>query len=190
MATHDQLLLVDRNRVPLGHGQLVAWRAKAELERFCERIEIAGSIRRRSETVKDVEIVCIPKPLTDLFGNPFGDELTDYLAIQVMEERSPWRKRAGINNTTVFGRQNKFLTYNGFPVDIFSTTPERWGMTLFVRTGPREWNIRAMERFKETGRPAHAYGGVEVNGVRHDCPTEEKVFELLGWPLTPPEQRR
>ena len=39
----------------------------------CERIHIAGSIRRKKETVKDIEVVCQPikvfvKDKTDLFG--------------------------------------------------------------------------------------------------------------------------
>lgn len=41
---------------------LIAERVKAELEPHCERIEIAGSIRRKKPEVKDIEIVAIPKP--------------------------------------------------------------------------------------------------------------------------------
>lgn len=42
------------------------------LQPFCEKINIAGSIRRKQEFVKDIEIVCLPKLAaiveTDLFG--------------------------------------------------------------------------------------------------------------------------
>lgn len=40
----------------------IATRIKAELQPHCERIEIAGSIRRNKPEVKDIEIVAIPKP--------------------------------------------------------------------------------------------------------------------------------
>jgi DNA polymerase/3'-5' exonuclease PolX len=41
-----------------------------KLEPFCEKINIAGSIRRRKLQVKDIEIICIPKSeiLKDMFG--------------------------------------------------------------------------------------------------------------------------
>ena len=36
---------------------------------FCERIEIAGSTRRKKPEVGDIEIVCIPKQINDLLNN-------------------------------------------------------------------------------------------------------------------------
>ncbi len=46
----------------------IAAKIRTELEPFCDRIEIAGSIRRKKPNVKDVEIVAIPKPYeTGLF---------------------------------------------------------------------------------------------------------------------------
>ena len=40
---------------------LIAEKVKAELAPHCERIEIAGSLRRKKEFVGDIEIVAIPK---------------------------------------------------------------------------------------------------------------------------------
>jgi DNA polymerase/3'-5' exonuclease PolX len=46
----------------------IAEKVKALLAPHCERIEIAGSIRRKKPDVKDIEIVAIPKPFdTGLF---------------------------------------------------------------------------------------------------------------------------
>ncbi len=40
----------------------IAEKVKAQLAPHCERIEIAGSIRRKKPDVGDIEIVAIPKP--------------------------------------------------------------------------------------------------------------------------------
>jgi len=47
-----------------------------ELQPFCDRINIAGSIRRRKPEVKDIEIVCQPKvtETKDLFDTVTGSQ--------------------------------------------------------------------------------------------------------------------
>ncbi len=40
----------------------IAEKTKELLAPYCERIEIAGSIRRKKPEVKDIELVAIPKP--------------------------------------------------------------------------------------------------------------------------------
>lgn len=52
----------------LAQALAIAEKVKALLAPHCERIEIAGSIRRKKPDVKDIEIVAIPKPFdTGLF---------------------------------------------------------------------------------------------------------------------------
>ena len=64
-------------------------------------------------------------------------------------------------------------------------------MTLFIRTGPKAWNVRAMAHFKNKGMEGHAYGGVtDVDGRELDCPEEHDVFLALGWSWVYPEDRR
>jgi len=92
----------------------------------------------------------------------------------------------------MYGPKNKLMVHlpSGMAVDLFSTTEANWGMALFVRTGPKEWNIRAMSRFRELGMQGHAYRGVtDEEGNEVDCPDEQSVFRLLGWPYVPPERR-
>lgn len=176
-------------RVLLGHAQVVAWTVAAELRPFCERIEIAGSVRRRKATCKDAEIVCIPKPgRRDLFGVVLSDQVTDYLESQI--GRGHWQKRPNIRGIMTFGPSNKLVTFDNFAVDIFSTTARNWGMTLLVRTGSAEFNKRAFTRFLQLGLEGHAYGGVTKGGVEIDCPDEETVFRLLGWEFAEPEARQ
>lgn len=63
-------------RRPLEIARRVATRFGQELAPFCDRIEIAGSIRRAKPDIADIEMVCIPKtrqeegPPPDLFSPP------------------------------------------------------------------------------------------------------------------------
>src|SRR5205823_12049549 len=46
--------------LPLAQAEKHAAKILAELAPFCERIEIAGSIRRRRPTVNDIDFVALP----------------------------------------------------------------------------------------------------------------------------------
>lgn len=48
----------------LEHATEIANRIVAILLPHCERIDIAGSIRRKQDEVNDIDIVCLPKPHT------------------------------------------------------------------------------------------------------------------------------
>jgi hypothetical protein len=51
------------------HALAIAERAKAELSPYCQRIDIAGSLRRQRLQVKDIELVAQPfQEPSDLFG--------------------------------------------------------------------------------------------------------------------------
>ena len=147
----------------------------------CERIAVAGSIRRKKPRVKDIELLCASKVTStaDLFGSLVADGT-------VLE------KRADKSGRYSYGEQNKLLVHvpSGVPVDVFSSSIKNWGMSLVVRTGPKEFNVRMMSRFRELGMRGHAYGGVtDQGGTEIECPDEETVFRLLGWPWMPPERR-
>ena len=48
-------------RFPLAQGQAVAEQVVLELSPFCERIQIAGSIRRKCPSVGDIELLIEPR---------------------------------------------------------------------------------------------------------------------------------
>jgi len=99
--------------------------------------------------------------------------------------------RLNKRGSRTYGPKNKLMVHlpSGMAVDIFSSTEENWGMALFVRTGPKEWNIRAMSRLRELGMQGHAYGGISRSDSELNCPDEETVFRYLGWSYVPPEER-
>ena len=162
---------------------------------YCARIEIAGSIRRQRPQVKDIELLCVSQVTSQ--RDMFGADVTNYYVLDMaldslVADGSVLRKRPNKAGHYTYGAQNKLLTHvpSGIPVDAFSSSIKNWGMSLVVRTGPKEFNVRMMSRFRELGMRGHAYGGVtDQEGNEVGCPDEETVFQLLGWPWIPPEKR-
>ena len=62
-------------RFPWEQGVQVAEDLQQQLAPYCERIVIAGSIRRQKATVKDVELLCIPerRAILDSLNGGQGD---------------------------------------------------------------------------------------------------------------------
>ena len=177
------------NRVELGYAEIVAAKVLADLYPWCEKIVVAGSIRRRAPLVKDIEVLCVPRQTqVDMFGEPTGE---DDMSIH-LKGHIDYRMRFNKNGGVSYGLKNKLMLHRptGVPVDVFSTPAENWGMALVVRTGPADFNIRLMKRFKDLGMAGHAYGGVTLrDGTDVVVPTEAAVFELAEWEYVEPEDR-
>lgn len=197
-------------RVEWFRAMEIATALVAELRPFCVQIEIAGSLRRHVETVKDIELLCVPKlgevpslAQSDLFADKPAtvrvDLLMRYLAAETARGR-PWGLRPSKVGGTSFGEQNKLLTWQPsatdwkMPIDVFTATEANWGRDLWVRTGPRAWNIATAKRAAQLGLKFHAYGPAAFTAIRGDipvtCATEADFARVLrlGIP-TRPEHR-
>ncbi len=121
----------------LEEAQALANRIHADLAPFCNRIEIAGSVRRRKpEGIKDVEIVCIPKtqPVTDMFGTQTG-------TVSLLENALPTLYRIWNAWTIKNGEKYKQILFpGGAKLDLFIVTPETWGYQFAIRTGPADYS--------------------------------------------------
>ena len=186
------------------HAIPIADQIMMQLAPFCERITIAGSVRRRKRSVKDIEILAVPKTFetVDMFNevHEVHSQLDDFLTELVKQNGQFFKKRPNKRGHYTFGPKNKLMIHvpSGIPIDVFTTTAENWGMSLVVRTGPKEFNIAMMSRFQELSMRGHAYGGVSVKRPNDelgdywevlDCPDEESVFKLLGWEYAEPHER-
>ena len=207
----------DKQRWPYQQAYDVAQDLVKILAPACERIVIAGSIRREKSDCGDIELLCI--------AQPYDHDLWSLAPLDRLLQNTPriFSTRGG------FGPRNKLMLHvpSGIPVDIFTTTSipcdcgmrgdvpntlgspcpkcrgtgryaPHWGMALMVRTGSREWNIRFMARFKQLGFAGHAYewngkgarhGSVSTPTGEVDCPEEADVFRLLGWKYIEPGGR-
>jgi len=180
-------------RWPLAFARQVAEDLRARLDPTCERIEIAGSIRRGRPWVGDVELLCIPR--AELIRNVLGEVVgeTSYLEWALLEflDSGLLAKRRNVKGSEVYGPKNKLLTHvpTGVNLDVFTADARNWGMALLVRTGSAEFNVKVMSRFRALGGKGHAYGGVTIGEGQRPCPDEADVFRLLAWGWVDPEAR-
>jgi len=61
----------DNDTMKLQQAETIAKNFLSEIKEFCERIEIAGSIRRKKPEVNDIDIVLIPRQKKDKIKTKF-----------------------------------------------------------------------------------------------------------------------
>jgi len=156
------------------------------VERFaphCERIEIAGSIRRKKAIVKNIELVCIPKQEpTGLFDMDLRHSV-GFAALCLELSRGGWKK-----GDTGSGKFIAINTATGLRIDIFTTTADNWGYILTLRTGSSDHNIRLMQRLKSNGYRC-ADGHVMWKGEAREMVDEMAVFDAAGLKWVDPQFR-
>jgi DNA polymerase/3'-5' exonuclease PolX len=185
----------DKQRFPAAIARKVAEQLVTELAPRCERIEIAGSLRRGKADVGDIEILYVPRigqvhVAGELF--PKSGSLADELIEQWLT-RGVLTKRSSINGSATWGAQNKLAMHvaSGIPVDLFATTGERWFVSLVVRTGSKEMNTHLASSALRRGMQLHAYGVLEntKTGEQIIPQSEREVFERLGVSYREPTER-
>jgi len=148
------------------------------LKPYCKKIEIAGSIRRRKEICKDIEICAIPESY----------KLEKFLLEQKHNSKFLFRKN---------GSRYKQFTYLSTPVDLFLATPENWGWIYLIRTGPKEFNmklielLRSMNYISEGGRiykTGYDPGKIE-DRILIETLEEKDIFNLINEPYIEPWNR-
>lgn len=203
-----------KTRIPLAEAERLAVEVVEMLRPCCERIEIAGSIRRRRADCGDIEIVCIPKPgetvlpVRHLFDwdRPPGEyavqefeDVLDHVTVRCDElvKAGVIAYRLDKNGRAAFGTKYKRLMYRDFALDLFSVLPPaQWGVLFMIRTGPAEFSHRLVTKRTQGGLLPDWYrvhDGALIwaeTGESIDTPTEESFFEAVGLKWLPPEQRR
>ncbi len=188
-------------RFPAEQAAAIALELRDELAPHCERIAIAGSLRRGKAEVGDVELLFIPRrgPARrpgDLF--PVDCNFAE-MQIEAWLERGTLGKRASEESTFSWGPWNKLALHvaSGIPVDLFATTEANWWNSLVCRTGPLESNKAIAAAAIARGWTWRAYGAGFTRLYPNDegrieeyaTRSEEDVFRFVGLPCLPPEQR-
>jgi DNA polymerase/3'-5' exonuclease PolX len=165
------------------------------LEPFCERLIVAGSIRRRKAEVGDVEILYISRtekrPL-DMFATEAvslaDEEITRMLADDTLT------KRLSKTGGTAWGDKNKFAVHrSGVPVDLFRTVEESWFNYLVCRTGPADSNARIATEAQRRGYRWNPYGSgytTLADGTVTAMDSVEAVFAFVGLAYAEPWDRK
>jgi DNA polymerase (family 10) len=131
--------------------------------------EVAGSYRRRRETVGDLDLVAGSRDPAAVIEEFLRDE-----AIRQVVEHGPTR-------ATVTLRQ-------GTQLDLRAVPPESYGAALLYFTGSKPHNIALRRIAVAKGWKLNEYGLFEGNR-RIAGRTEEEVYARLGLPFIPPELR-
>lgn len=164
-----------------------------------ERVMFAGSLRRGTADVGDIEILFIPKvesapdPL-DLFGTPVQTNKAEALIAEWLRS-GILSKRVGEGGTTSWGGQIKLAVHvhSGIPVDLFTATRENWFNLLVCRTGPADLNTKIATLARERGMTwgVNRSGFYREDGTLHKLVCSERdVFDTVGLPYQDPIQRR
>ena len=152
----------------------IAEKTKALLEPYCERIEIAGSIRRKKPNVKDIELVAIPKPYNvGLFESGIATVVNQ------------WEKVRG----ELPCKYTQRILPEGINLDLFFADSENWGLIYAMRTGSADYShkVLATEWVKNGYKSEGGY--LYSNGERVPIPEEKDLFKLIGLHFVPPELR-
>ncbi|BDV43588.1 DNA polymerase/3'-5' exonuclease PolX [Geotalea uraniireducens] len=162
-----------RERRPLGLVLPLARELMAALQKQApiERLELAGSIRRRRETVKDIDLVATtaePERLMEAFV------------------RLPL-----VTDVVMHGPTRSSVTIrDGINVDLRVVAGESFGAALAYLTGSKGHNIRLRDLAVRRGLKINEYGIFrEPGGERLGGAAEEDVYRLLELPFVPPELR-
>lgn len=184
-----------KTRYPAADALAVAKELCRRLAPWCERIVIAGSLRRRMPTVGDVEILYVPRMeevQADLFTTTWRG--CEEVEIRRMLLDGTLTKREGIGGHTAWGNLNKLAvhTASGIPVDLFRTTEACWYNYLVCRTGPAALNTRIATEAQRRGYRWAPYGpGFSriSDGAMLRMESEAAVFAMVGLPNMRPQER-
>jgi DNA polymerase/3'-5' exonuclease PolX len=184
-----------KKRWPRGEALEVARELCNRLKPLCERLVVAGSLRRKKADVGDVEIIYIPRlaeDRVDFFVTKMVS-LADE-EIERMLADGTLSKRPSKTGGTTWGQQNKLALHKtGMPVDIFRTNERSWWNYLVCRTGPADSNTRIATEAKRKGWQWNPYGVGFTrlsDGEVLPVESEEAVFSFVGLPFLPPEERK
>jgi DNA polymerase/3'-5' exonuclease PolX len=165
----------------LKQAQEIANELKLLLSPYCERIEIAGFIRRKKEFVKDIELVCIPKK--DSIKDLFGGEIETIHSFHAVLCTFVINK----GNT----RNGKYIQFQtqGINVDLFTATKENFGLTLAVRTGAAYFSHNVLAKGWVRNGFTSKENILYKKGVAYPIYTEKDLFDLIGIEFIAPENR-
>jgi len=139
----------------------------------CDRITIAGSLRRQRPNVADLDLVVIPQA-----GN-----------LLLLKNRL-WK----LNRAKPEKYGDKYLmlaNYRGLQVDLYVATPETWATLLLIRTGSKEHNILLAKQAQalDMHMRANGEGLVRLSGPPLEIRTERDLFAALELPYKEPWER-
>jgi DNA polymerase (family 10) len=136
-----------------------------------EQVSEAGSVRRRRETFRDLDIIATATDAKALIDAFTGFEWVAEVAAK------------GGTKATV-------ISHDGLRFDLRVVPPECYGNLLQHFTGSKNHNVAMREEAQRRGLSISEYGITEVDsGEVRAFRTEEELYTSLGYQFIPPELR-
>ena len=158
----------------LQQAKEIALKTLEQLRSHCNRIEIAGSIRREKPEPNDIEIVAIPKPYdVGLFESGIATVV------------NCWEKVKG----ELPCKYTQRILPEGIKLDLFFATPENWGLIFAIRTGSADFSYKVLaSRWAKLGYKS-VNGMLTRDGKTYPVLEEKDLFEMLGLEWVEPRLR-
>lgn len=176
-------------RMGIGEALPVAELLLGEVRKFkqVKQAEVAGSLRRRRETIGDVDIVCSVK------GDAKGAEVT-----------SQFVKLAEVKKVLGEGpTKASIMTHRGLQVDLRVVPDENFGAALLYFTGSKDHNVKIRGLAQDKGMTLNEWGLYKLDQYEKaakktgEAPTmkpvasktEAEIYKKLGMEYIEPEMR-
>ncbi|MBI4115363.1 MAG: DNA polymerase/3'-5' exonuclease PolX [Candidatus Omnitrophica bacterium] len=159
-------------------GQFLIATAKKEANAFVdylkkkkgiERIEVAGSIRRHKEIVKDIDILVTAKD-----SKKVHDAFVKYPQVETAIAHGDTKSSVTLKS--------------GMNCDLRTVSEKEFPFALYYFTGSKEHNVEMRTIAKKAGFKINEYGLFKGNRLI-PCKDEEEIFKKLGFHYIPPELR-
>jgi DNA polymerase (family X) len=163
----------ETGRTLLGRALPAVRRAVSEIEAsgLADRVSEAGSVRRRTETTKDLDLIATAEDAPALIAFFVSREWVAEVVAQ------------GGTKATV-------VSHEGLRFDLRVVPPECYGNLLQHFTGSKDHNVAMREGAVKRGFSVSEYGVLHVeSGETFQAADEEQVYSHLGYAWIPPELR-
>ena len=169
----------DRFLYPIGEQEAEQIRAALATLPEIIRLEVAGSIRRKRETVKDIDMVA-----------SVDDQASDEVRCSIMDF---FTQQPSVKAVTGKGETKSSVVLNsGMAMDFRLVGDSQFPYTLHHFTGSREHHIPLRRRALSMNMTINDYGLFKVEDSQQilvPCKTEAEIYAALGMAYIEPELR-
>jgi DNA polymerase (family X) len=162
-----------RTRFVLDQALSVGERLVAALREHpaSDRVELGGSARRMTDSVKDLDVIATAHD---------PEALARAAASLELIESTGTPSEAGV----------RMVTHTAIPIDLKIVAPDQFGNLLQHFTGSKEHNMALRDAAVRKGLHVSEYGVLDDSTSKtHRCATEAEVYALLGLEYIEPELR-
>ena len=188
---------------PLSQAMRAAGELQGRLAPHCQRLKVAGGIRRRVGEVDELSMVAIPlfrdgaprerrqrslwEPAPEAAPPPPRiNAMWDYLERMTGDGAS--RLQGTFRRGERWGERFRQLWWEGYPVELQLADLDNWGYILLLRTGPTSFVQRYVQALRR--RRLEPRGGrVRRYGRPVSLPSERDAFRLADWGFVLPSDR-